>query len=73
MIADVVACGIVSRASSDIIAIASLLGSVQESALQALARAAGEFSQQANQLKRIIARGAPFTSAIRSPTRKAVL
>ncbi|EHK73306.1 hypothetical protein SM0020_34700 [Sinorhizobium meliloti CCNWSX0020] len=44
MIADVVACGIVSRASSDIIAIAALLGSVQESASQAFAWAAGELS-----------------------------
>lgn len=35
MIADVVACGIVSRASSDIIAIGALLGGVQESASQA--------------------------------------
>jgi hypothetical protein len=44
MIADVVACGIFSRASSDIIAIAALLGSVQESASQAFAWAAGELS-----------------------------
>lgn len=65
------AVGIVLLTSSDIMAIASLLGGVQERTSHAAACACGESSQYEMSLRAFSLFGAPRSSEIRSPTRNA--
>ncbi len=64
-----VAVGMKLLVSSDIIAIASVLGGVQAKTSQAFAWAIGFSSQKAMSLSAFSRFGAPFTSAMRSPTK----